>query len=71
MHRKINPALITPLFLLLALALHGCATNPVTGKQDFVLMSEGGEVSLGRKYHQQITLEMPVYEDAALHRLCE
>ena len=67
MHCKINPALITPLLLLLALALHGCATNPVTGKQDFVLMSEDEEVSLGQKYHQQITLEMPVYDDSALH----
>ncbi len=29
-------------------------------------MSESEEVSLGHKYHQQITLEMPVYNDPAL-----
>ncbi len=54
------------LILLLSLALPGCATNPVTGEQDFVLMSESEEISLGRQYHQQITQEMPVYNDPVL-----
>jgi predicted Zn-dependent protease len=35
---------------ILALTLvQGCATNPVTGEQDFVLMSESEEISLGAK----------------------
>ena len=50
----------------LSIGLHGCATNPVTGKQDFVLMSESEELSLGRRYHQQIIEEMPVYPDQTL-----
>ncbi len=58
--------LIIPFLLLLAFVLQGCATNPVTGEKDFVLMSESEEVSLGHKYHQQITLEMPVYNNPAL-----
>lgn len=53
------------LIVLLA-GLQGCATNPVTGKQDFVLMSEAEEINLGHKYHQQITKEMPVYPDPKL-----
>ncbi len=52
-------------YLLLA-GLAGCATNPVTGKQDFVLMSEAEEINLGRKYSQQVTEEMPVYPDRKL-----
>ena len=32
-----------------SLQLGGCATNPVTGGNDFVLMSEDQEISLGRK----------------------
>jgi predicted Zn-dependent protease len=61
-----HSSLITSFILLLSLVLQGCATNPVTGEQDFVLMSESEEVSLGQKYHQQITLEMPEYNDPAL-----
>ena len=44
----------------------GCATNPVTGKQDFVLMSEDQEIDIGRQAHQQILKQYRVYEDAAL-----
>lgn len=40
-------------FLYLAL-LSGCAINPVTGKQDLVLMSEKQEVVLGDKEHPNI-----------------
>jgi|TARA_B100002003_G_scaffold248093_1_gene281101 predicted Zn-dependent protease len=40
---------------LLALGtLCSCTVNPVTGKTDFALRSEESEISLGRKYHQQI-----------------
>jgi len=54
------------LALILLSGLSSCATNPVTGKQDFVLMSETEEISLGRKYHQQILKEMPPYPDRSL-----
>ena len=57
--------------LLLALLATGCATNPVTGEQDFVLMSEEQEISLGRQYHAKIIEEMPVYEDPELARLVQ
>ncbi|MDZ7788187.1 MAG: hypothetical protein U5K73_08740 [Halofilum sp. (in: g-proteobacteria)] len=43
--RLIRFAWIAPLALILLLA--GCATNPVTGERDFVLMSEQQELSLG------------------------
>lgn len=36
------------------LLLAGCATNPVTGERDFVLMSEEQELALGTQYHQQL-----------------
>lgn len=32
----------------------GCSTNPVTGKKDFVLMSEEQELALGREYHKEV-----------------
>ncbi len=43
-----------------------CATNPVTGEKDFVLMSEDQELQMGREYHQQILEQMPEYEDVEL-----
>ena len=48
------------------IALAGCATNPVTGKSDFVLMSEEQEIALGRQYSPQVLKETPAYEDVEL-----
>ena len=60
------------LALLFATLLSGgCATNPVTGDQDFVLMSEEQEISLGREYSAKITRETAVYEDEELARLVQ
>jgi len=51
---------------LTPLLLSACATNPVTGDQDFVLMSESDEIRLGQQYNQQILKEMPVYDNPRL-----
>lgn len=46
--------------------LVSCASNPVTGKQDFVLMSEDKEIEIGRQAHQQILKQYRVYDDPDL-----
>ncbi|MDH3638211.1 MAG: M48 family metalloprotease [Gammaproteobacteria bacterium] len=51
---------------LLYTALYGCATNPVTGESDFVLMSEEQEIQLGRQSHEQIMKQYQTYDDPAL-----
>ena len=70
-----NPAphIRITLFVLASLAwlLSACATNPVTGGSDFVLMSEDQEVSLGQKYNTEILEEMPAYPDPALEELVQ
>ena len=43
-----------------------CATNPVTGRREFNLMSEAQEISIGQEADPQIRQEMGVYDDAAL-----
>jgi predicted Zn-dependent protease len=58
--------LIGGLVCVALLALSGCAVNPVTGKQDFVLLSEEEEVALGRRMHPQLLEQMPPYEDTGL-----
>jgi predicted Zn-dependent protease len=51
--------------------LAACATNPVTGNSDFVLMSEAQEISLGRQANIRILEETPVYEDPELEQLVQ
>ena len=44
----------------------GCSVNPVTGKQDFVIISESQEIQMGREYNAQILRQNPVYQDQDL-----
>jgi predicted Zn-dependent protease len=55
----------------IAWLLSACATNPVTGGSDFVLMSEDQEVGLGQKYNVEILKEMPAYNDPVLEELVQ
>jgi len=55
-------------WLLLAViaVLAGCARNPVTGANDFVLMSEDQELAIGRQASKQIAKQYRRYDDPAL-----
>ena len=53
------------LFLILSLII-GCAVNPVTGKREFVLMSESQEIEIGRQMNPKIIKEYGLYPDQAL-----
>jgi len=59
-----------PLSLLLALAvalsLAGCAANPVSGKRDFVMMSEAQEIALGRSADAEVRKQYSVYQNPEL-----
>lgn len=61
-------ALFLPVVLAAAGALSACATNPVTGEPDFVLMSEAEERRLGARFHQQILEQYDVLDDSGLQR---
>jgi predicted Zn-dependent protease len=45
------------------LILNACAKNPVTGKNDFMLMSESQEVATGKQSDPEIVSFFGVYED--------
>jgi len=49
-----------PLLLTLALLLPGCATNPVSGREEFVLMSEEQELQLGQRAAAEVARQMPL-----------
>ena len=55
----------------LGFLLAGCATNPVTGRPMFVLVSEAQEIEMGKSYAPQIAASMGLYEDEALQRYVE
>ncbi|WP_373184362.1 M48 family metalloprotease [Halopseudomonas sp.] len=55
-----------PFLVLAVLVFQGCAVNPVTGKQNFVMMSESQELAMGRQANAQISEQMPMVENAAL-----
>ena len=57
---------LLPVILLLPLLggqLVGCATNPVSGNPEMVLMSEEKEIALGRQLHPRVIAEFGVYPD--------
>lgn len=66
MRRRWPDNVVAMLLVFMLVLVAGCATNPVTGKQDFVLMSESEEISLGRSYHQQVLQDTPLYTNQRL-----
>lgn len=63
---KIEQSLRLLVGALLFLTLTGCATNPVSGKSNFVTMSESQEIEIGRKNHPEIMKEFGKYDNGAL-----
>lgn len=50
----------------LFLSLTGCANNPVTGQNDFVMMSESQEMAIGRQSDVEVKKQYQVYPVKAL-----
>jgi len=63
MHAKNTAARCAALLLLAA-----CATNPVTGKREIALVSEGQEVQMGQQGAQQVAQEIGLINDQALQQ---
>ncbi|MCG2633544.1 MAG: M48 family metalloprotease [Gammaproteobacteria bacterium] len=60
--------LLPPLLLLSCLLLSACATNPVSGRQNFVMMSTDKEVRTGAQMHPQIVQQYGLYNNQALQK---
>ncbi|MBL4762630.1 MAG: M48 family metalloprotease [Gammaproteobacteria bacterium] len=54
------------IFILTSTILQGCSTNPVTGRKDFVLITESQEIAQGKSYHQQVLKQYRIYRDQEL-----
>lgn len=53
-------------FVALLLLITGCATNPVTGGKDLVLMSEKDEIAVGQQANEQVLQQYSLYNDPEL-----
>lgn len=49
--------------LFVAIVMSTCATNPVTGKKDFVTVTETQEIAMGKEYDPQIVEMYGLYQD--------
>jgi len=54
------------LLLMLFTLIYGCSTNPATGRQDMVFMSEEEEIQLGKQAHEQVLRQYGLYNDPEL-----
>jgi predicted Zn-dependent protease len=53
-------------FLVVVAAVAGCSTNPVTGRREISLVSEGQEVQMGQEAAQQVEKSLGLVNDADL-----
>ncbi len=70
---KIATELLLTVSLLFG--IYSCAVNPVTGRQELMLLSESDEIKLGRETDVQVIKEYGIYEDpkltAYLNDICQ
>lgn len=55
----------------LAVLVGSCATNPVTGKREFTLVSEGQEVQMGKGAAEEVAQTIGLYDNAATQSYVE
>jgi len=68
-HPKISSSLI--LCFLTILMTVSCAVNPITGKREFMLISEQAEISLGQETDQEVRAQYGIYSDSNLNDYVE
>src|SRR6187402_3106768 len=65
---KTRISLSSPGLLFGLLLLTGCAMNPVTGRKQFVMMTEGQEIAMGKESDPQIMAFFGSYDDPQLQK---
>jgi predicted Zn-dependent protease len=75
MKPEIKCAVLGACLIGLLIWILSCATNPVTGKQELMLLSEADEIKLGQETDLQVINEYGLYEDpelsANLNGICQ
>ena len=75
MKRNITVTILGSCLIGFLLWILSCATNPVTGKKELMLLSETDEIKLGQETDLQVVREYGMYEDpkltAYLNGICQ
>ena len=58
----------TSFVLVVGLTAGGCATNPATGRNQIMLISESQEIQMGREYDPQVVASIGLYPDSTWQR---
>jgi predicted Zn-dependent protease len=66
MNMTIQNARFLSILLVLTTATAACARNPVTGNREFVLLSEGQEISMGQEASKEVEASIGLVDDADL-----
>ena len=64
--KKIKYLLMTVIMQSAVILINSCAVNPVTGRNQFMLVSEKQELEMGRQYDPQVISTFGEYQNAAL-----
>jgi predicted Zn-dependent protease len=65
---KTSVHLISAISFAFLLFLSGCAMNPVTGRKQFVMMTEGQEIAMGKESDPQVMAFFGSYDDPRLQK---
>ena len=68
---KMRMMLVCGLAAIQSSLFAGCATNPATGKQQIMMVSEQQEISLGKQEDQNVVQSMGLYDDPQLQQYVE
>jgi predicted Zn-dependent protease len=66
MSSRRRAAAVPLLAVMLAASLVACATNPVTGRREIALISEGQEIQMGQQGAQEVAQTLGLIQDQAL-----
>ena len=67
-HRGWTPGAALALFAAAFALLAGCASNPVSGRREFNLVSAGSEARMGREGYKAVLAEYGAYDDSTVQQ---
>ena len=68
MKQRTGPSMWLCTVTLCVLWMVACATNPVTGKRQLVLISEAQEIEMGREADKDVVSSIGLYPDESMQR---
>ncbi|MEK6479480.1 M48 family metalloprotease [Catalinimonas sp. 4WD22] len=68
---KMQRILFTGIIVIMLLILESCATNPVTGKKELMLLSKSQEIAMGKQSDPEIVNFFGLYDDPEMQKFIQ